>query len=372
MDIRTADMKDIEDIMSIYAGAREYMAASGNASQWGANYPPRELVCQDIMDKKCYVAASEDGIEAVFYFAIENDKSYDVIEQGQWRNNRKYGVVHRIAVGGNTHNRGVAGLCIDYAAKRCKEADVYDLRMDTHRDNIPMQRFLEKHDFRKCGIVYVENGSERLAYHKVIIKNVVFDVGQVLLEFNWRKFVDELNMSDDTKKKLINATIGSQKHWDEHDRGVLSDEEFISSCIKIEPDIPDEIRYYMENVGKIVKEYDYSTPLMRTLKELGYKVYILSNYGRTPFKYALEHMSFFDEADGRVVSYEVGAVKPEQEIFKIFVDKYNLEPSECVFIDDRADNIEASIRAGMSGIVFKNIEQVLLELDNILGTEIEI
>ena len=110
MDIRTADMKDIEDIMSIYAGAREYMAASGNASQWGANYPPRELVCQDIMDKKCYVAASEDGIEAVFYFAIENDKSYDVIEQGQWRNNRKYGVVHRIAVGGNTHNRGVAGL----------------------------------------------------------------------------------------------------------------------------------------------------------------------------------------------------------------------------------------------------------------------
>ena len=59
-------------------------------------------------------------------------------------------------------------------------------------------------------------------------------------------------------------------------------------------------------------------------------------------------------------------------IFKIFVDKYNLEPSECVFIDDRADNIEASIRAGMSGIVFKDIEQVLLELDNILGTELEI
>ena len=90
------------------------------------------------------------------------------------------------------------------------------------------------------------------------------------------------------------------------------------------------------------------------------------------YNIVVENMSFFNEADGRVVSYEVGVVKPEQEIFKIFVDKYNLEPSECVFIDDRADNIEASIRAGMSGIVFKDIEQVLLELDNILGTELEI
>lgn len=372
MYIRHADISDIESIMSIYEAARQYMSASGNTSQWGINYPPRELIMQDIREEKCYVAVCDNVIEAVFYFAIEHDSSYDIIENGNWRNDRKYAVVHRIAVGRNTHNRGVAGLCIDYAVKRCKEEDVFDLRMDTHRDNIPMQRFLEKHDFRKCGIVYVDNGSERLAYHKVIIKNVVFDVGQVLLEFNWRKFVDELNMSDDIKKKLINATIGSQKHWDEHDRGILSDEEFISSCIKTEPDIPEEIRYYMENVGKIVKEFDYSTPLIRALKKMGYRVYILSNYGKTHFKYALEHMSFFDEVDGRVVSYEVGAVKPEQEIFKIFVDKYNLEPSECVFIDDRADNILASVKAGMSGIVFKDIKQVLLELDNILGTELDI
>ena len=74
------------------------------------------------------------------------------------------------------HGQGIAGKCISYAVNECRKCGIYDLRMDTHVDNIPMQRFLIKNDFRKCGIVCMEDGSKRLAYHRIIIKNVVFIV----------------------------------------------------------------------------------------------------------------------------------------------------------------------------------------------------
>jgi len=371
MNIRTANINDLENIMDVYAHAREYMIAQGNAEQWGNNYPPRELIEKDIQQSKCYVAETEEGICAVFYFAIENDSAYDVIEQGQWRNDRLYGVVHRIAVGGNTHNRGVAGKCIDYAAAKCRENGIYDLRMDTHKDNIPMQRFLEKKDFRKCGIVYVDDNSERIAYHKIIIRNVVFDVGQVLLEFDWRSFIDNMDITEDKKKKLCNVTLGNISHWNEHDRG-MSDEEFIKKSLEIEPDIGPEIEYYMKNIGTIVKEYPHSVPLIKDLKAKGYMVYILSNYGKVPFQYAIEHMKFFDEVDGMVISHEVGFIKPEPEIYEILINRFNLEPGESIFIDDRADNIDVAKTMGMSGIVFDELDNVKKMLEIILGHEVSV
>ena len=318
----------------------------------------------DILNGKCHIVQCEGKIRAVFYYAMENDEDYNKISDGSWRNDRAYGVVHRIAVAADSHNLGLAGICIGYAVDKCKRSGIFDLRMDTHMNNIPMQKFLEKHDFRRCGIVNIKDGGERVAYHKVIIKNVIFDIGQVLLEFNWRAYMENDPVLKPVKDKLINATMANMKHWDENDRGVWSDEEFIARSIEIEPDIPDEIRYYMENVGKIIKEYKYSTPLIRKLKSMGYKVYILSNYGRRHFQQVIDHMSFLQEVDGRVVSYEVGLVKPEAEIFHVIVDKYCLNPSECVFLDDRADNIEAAVKEGMSGIVFDNIEQAVEELSN--------
>lgn len=213
------------------------------------------------------------------------------------------------------------------------------------------------------------NRDEHMVYHNTVIKNIVFDVGQVLLEFNWRGFIDSMKLTEDKKKKLINATLGNMSHWNEHDRG-MADEAFVKKCIQLEPDIGPEIEYYMKNIGTIVREYDYSVPLIRELKAKGYMVYILSNYGTTPFKYAREHMKFFDEVDGMVISHEVGCIKPEPEIYHILLDRFNLIPGECVFIDDRADNIEAAKNLGMKGIVFDEIGNVTEQLSNMLGQEI--
>ena len=167
MLIKQANIDNIEEILTIYKEAREYMALNGNKEQWGDNYPPRKLIEEDILAGKCYIAYDEN-VCGVFYFAIENDPMYNVIENGEWLNDNPYAVVHRIAVSKNTHNKGIAGTCIDYAVEMCKAQKIYDLRMDTHRDNQPMQRFLEKKGFEGCGIVFVEDGSERIAYHKII------------------------------------------------------------------------------------------------------------------------------------------------------------------------------------------------------------
>ena len=369
--IRKAVMADLNIVMDIYAEARSYMKAQGNPEQWGENYPSEKLIEADINANKCYVCEKDGVIGAAFYFAVENDKCYEVIEDGSWRNDRAYGVVHRIAVGGNMHNQGIAGKCIAYAMAECRKQNIYDLRMDTHKDNIPMQRFLEKQDFRKCGRVYMEDGSERIAYHKIIIKNVVFDIGQVLLEFDWRKFIAGMDISDKKKEQLAHVTLGNIPHWNEHDRG-MEDEAFIQKSLAIEPDIEEELRYYLKYIGTVAKEYDHSVPLMRSLKKHGYGVYLLSNYGVTPFKYARENMKFFDEVDGMIISHEVGVIKPEPRIYEILFERYGLVPGECVFIDDRADNIEAAVNMGMSGIVFEDIEQVKNELERLLGNGINI
>ncbi len=359
--IRKANNHDIEDVVEIYLQAREYMKEQGNSKQWGDSYPSKSLISKDIAEGKCYVCENDTGLGAVFYFAIENDPCYDIIKDGMWRNDRAYGVVHRIAVGESMHGRGIAGKCISYAVNECRRQGIYDLRMDTHEDNIPMQHFFTKNDFRKCGIVYMEDGSERLAYHKIIIRNVVFDIGQVLLEFDWRNFISNMDISDKKKEQLTHVTLGNMAHWNEHDRG-MSDVDFIEKSLLIEPDIKEELSYYLKNIGTIVKEYDYSVPLIRKLKEKGYGVYLLSNYGVTPFKYALDNMKFFDEVDGMVISHEVGIIKPEPEIYKIFLDKYNLTAGECIFIDDREDNIAAAFDMGISGIVFNGIEEATRKL----------
>ncbi len=160
MHIRLAQRSDLKEILSIYAAARRFMCESGNPDQWGAVNPPAWRTEEDIAAQKLYVA--EDGaISAVFFFDIGDDPTYAVIYDGQWLNDEPYGVIHRIAVSDAARGKGVAGFCFDYAFSRCG-----NLKIDTHRDNIPMQKALAKHGFKKCGIIHLANGDERIAFQK--------------------------------------------------------------------------------------------------------------------------------------------------------------------------------------------------------------
>ena len=156
--IQKANVSQLPRIMEIYGQARTFMAQTGNPDQWGTNYPPEEMIRQDIENGKSYVEIENDSIRAVFYFAVEEDPTYGYID-GTWLNDRPYGVIHRIAVGEN--GKGVAAQCFQFAYAQCD-----NLRIDTYEKNIPMQRCLAKNGFARCGIIYLEDGDPRIAYQK--------------------------------------------------------------------------------------------------------------------------------------------------------------------------------------------------------------
>ena len=159
MKIRPACPRELDGIMKIYADARAFMKENGNPEQWGDHYPPRELICEDIARGCCRVCECDGEIVGVFYYAEGEDPTYRVIEGGAWLNDLPYGVIHRIAT--DRQRRGVASFCFAWALDRCK-----NLKIDTHRDNLPMQRSLAKNGFTRCGIVHLADGDERIAYQK--------------------------------------------------------------------------------------------------------------------------------------------------------------------------------------------------------------
>lgn len=160
MIIRQARMDEFDTIMSIYSAAQDFMAQNGNASQWGKTHPDPKLIKNDIENGELYVCTENDIIACVFFFRFATDPTYNVIYEGNWQNDEPYGVVHRIA--SSRMVKGAAKFCLNWAFEKCGS-----LRIDTHKNNIPMQNLLTGLNFKYCGIIYLESGDERLAYHKI-------------------------------------------------------------------------------------------------------------------------------------------------------------------------------------------------------------
>ena len=159
MEIRKTKIEELDVVMEIYAYARQFMADHGNPNQWKKTNPPRERVEQDILEGKSHVCVDGDEILGVFYFAKEIDPTYVTIYEGQWKNEREYAVVHRIASAGKA--KGVGSFCMNWAYEQFP-----NVKIDTHRDNVVMQNMLKKNGFQYCGIIHLANGEERLAFQK--------------------------------------------------------------------------------------------------------------------------------------------------------------------------------------------------------------
>ena len=154
--IEQAKPEDLASILRIYARARAFMAESGNPTQWKDGYPDRELLAQDIRKEKLYVVKNGDRICGVFFFHIGEDPTYGYMENGAWRSNDPYGTIHRIASDGSG---GIFPACLEFCRSK-----IGHIRIDTHHDNKPMQHVVEKHGFSRRGIIYVQDGSPRIAY----------------------------------------------------------------------------------------------------------------------------------------------------------------------------------------------------------------
>ncbi len=166
MRIRHSTEKDFTRIMEIYAYARNFMAEHGNPNQWGpTNWPPADLITEDIKNGNSYVCVNDnDQVIGTFYYIVGEDiePTYSKIQEGCWKYDGPYGVIHRLASDGS--EKGIGPFCIEWAYKQCGH-----LRIDTHTDNKIMQRVAERLGFVKCGIIHVvEDNFPRYAYEKSI------------------------------------------------------------------------------------------------------------------------------------------------------------------------------------------------------------
>ncbi|HWL07625.1 MAG TPA: GNAT family protein [Planctomicrobium sp.] len=159
MDIRKSNLSDLPRIMEIYDKAREFMASAGNSGQWRNGYPRLELIQQDIENGNSYICLDDGNIVATFFFAVGDDPTYAVINDGQWLNAGDYGVVHRIAV--DSTKKGTATHCLNWCF-----AQIGNMRIDTHENNVAMQRVLQKCGFIYCGKILKEDGTSRIAFQR--------------------------------------------------------------------------------------------------------------------------------------------------------------------------------------------------------------
>lgn len=160
MEIRNAKIDEIDEIKEIYNKAQSFMDNSGNAGQWINDYPQKSLLADDVKKKTLFVCIDNEKIVAVFCFFIGIEPTYKEIFDGKWLNDEPYGVIHRIAVA--EHKKGIASFCIKWCLDR-----FHNIKIDTHENNIPMQKTILKNGFEYCGIIKKSDGSKRLAYQSI-------------------------------------------------------------------------------------------------------------------------------------------------------------------------------------------------------------
>ena len=156
MQVRLTTEADLERVMEIYYGAQAFMAAHGNPTQWRNAYPTPEIVREDIALRRGYVCEENGHLYAAFMLLEGEDPNYRRID-GAWLNDLPYQTLHRVASSGE--RKGMVDFIVQWALTRCD-----NLRGDTHADNLPMQRAFERNGFRRCGIVWMQDGTERIAY----------------------------------------------------------------------------------------------------------------------------------------------------------------------------------------------------------------
>ena len=199
-----------------------------------------------------------------------------------------------------------------------------------------------------------------------MIKNVVFDVGKVLVHFEPEMVMDHLGICEEKKKRLNNAMFHNSL-WNEFDRSEVSASKILEKFIELEPECETQIREVFSRVGEMIFPTDYELEWIKGLKKRGYHLFVLSNYAEFTYEETKHKMDFLQYMDGVVFSYECKMIKPEQGIYRHLIEKYHLDPSESVFLDDRKENVDAAKKAGMSGIVFKTFDQASTELEEMLN-----
>ena len=192
-------------------------------------------------------------------------------------------------------------------------------------------------------------------------KNIIFDLGAVLVNWQPQKFVKDfktknnLALDDDCLLKIFKNPI-----YKNLDKGLLTRVDVLQACSSELDKL--FLTYVFENFKDHLYPLDQGLKIFEIIKNKNFKTYVLSNFSKEGFEELLPSYDFLDKFDGAVISYKEKQIKPELEIYKTLIEKYNLIPEECLFIDDMPENISAAKKCGIDGIVCKNHDFVMDEL----------
>ncbi|MCQ2969324.1 MAG: GNAT family N-acetyltransferase [Clostridium sp.] len=165
MEFRKTVANDLSEVMKIIKDAQEYFKEQG-IDQWQNNYPNEEVIKSDIENNHSYVLIKDGKVVATTVASFAGEKTYDKIYEGKWLTKDKYIVIHRVAVASTLKGLGVAGELMKNIEKLAFKNNVKSIKGDTHEDNKSMQRMFEKNGFARCGVIYLEDKSKRIAFEK--------------------------------------------------------------------------------------------------------------------------------------------------------------------------------------------------------------
>ena len=380
--IRKADKSDFETVWNLYLGAQDFMARTGNPNQWSNTYPPRDMIEEDLTDSgTSYVVYDEQGIHGVFVLLFGEDTCYKVIENGEWKNNEPYVTIHRIA--SDFKVKGILKAAVEFAL-----AFENNVRIDTHQDNVVMQKAVTKCGFEKCGTIYVRDHSPRIAYQLTKrtndslssqndkIKVVFIDIDNTLLSFEeyvkWAMkhgferfgFVAYEPYMYDVFQKINTG------FWLRHERGEITFDHIQNERwgkVFEALGIDDDGHAFEEYFRTQIFDNAILEPHAEEMLEYLHGKYVLATASNGPYEQQKHRLAvggidkYFDFV---FISEDIGVQKPEKEFFSRCFDRMKsagvyCKPEEAIIIGDSlTSDMAGGINAGMHTCYFTRGQQI--------------
>ncbi len=193
------------------------------------------------------------------------------------------------------------------------------------------------------------------------IKNIIFDIGNVLTDFRWKEFLFDKGFDEAMVERIAKATVHSPV-WCEYDRGVWTDEQIMDGFVKNDPEIEAQLHRAFDDFKELVTIREYAIPWLKEWKAKGYRLFYLSNFSRKAEEECPDSLAFMPCMDGGILSYRDKLIKPDAAIYQLLLSRYGLTAEESVFLDDTMANVEAARQVGIHAICFKSKEQAEKEL----------
>jgi len=195
-----------------------------------------------------------------------------------------------------------------------------------------------------------------------MVKNIIFDLGNVLISFRPSEYFDKKKYPEAIKTTIL-SDIFSSKEWSMLDKGEITTPEAIEAIAKKSSLNKKEIAHIFNLRTDIIFPLDSNVKLLPELKKRGFKLYYLSNFPMDIFDEVKDGYYFFKYFDGGLISAAVKSSKPENLIYKIFIESYSLNPKECLFIDDIEINVRTAEVIGMKGLFTNGSLEISKEIE---------